>query len=108
VIAHGFYASHCQPSALPPKKQQKPVFELFQLFKAYSNYFYDLYSLLCFRNPVLFWFPLFLQTQQKQVSDLITGGCEPPCGCWDLNSVPLEEQLVLLLPEPSHQPSPSF
>jgi hypothetical protein len=26
------------------------------------------------------------------VSDLITDGCEPPCGCWDLNSGPLEEQ----------------
>jgi hypothetical protein len=25
------------------------------------------------------------------------GGCEPPCGCWDLNSGPLEEQSVLLL-----------
>jgi hypothetical protein len=23
-------------------------------------------------------------------------GCEPPCGCWDLNSGPLEEQSVLL------------
>jgi hypothetical protein len=31
-------------------------------------------------------------------------GCEPPCGCWDLNSRPLEEQSVLLTAEPSHQP----
>jgi hypothetical protein len=23
---------------------------------------------------------------------LITDGCEPPCGCWDLNSGPSEEQ----------------
>jgi hypothetical protein len=38
------------------------------------------------------------------VSDLITGGCEPPCGCWDLNSGPSEEQSVLLPAEPSHQP----
>jgi hypothetical protein len=37
------------------------------------------------------------------VSDLITGGCEPPCGCWDLNSGPLEEQSVLLPAEPSGQ-----
>jgi hypothetical protein len=29
---------------------------------------------------------------QKRASDLITGGCEPPCGCWDLNFGPLEEQ----------------
>jgi hypothetical protein len=29
-----------------------------------------------------------LQTHQKRASGLITGGCEPPCGCWDLNSGP--------------------
>ena len=29
---------------------------------------------------------------------------EPPCGCWDLNSGPLEEQSVFLPTEPSHQP----
>jgi hypothetical protein len=46
----------------------------------------------------------------------VTDGCEPPCGCWDLNSGPLEEQSgdlnsgpleeqsVLLTAEPSHQP----
>jgi hypothetical protein len=32
------------------------------------------------------------------------GGCELPCGCWDLNSGPSEEQSVLLPVEPSHQP----
>ena len=32
------------------------------------------------------------------------GGCEPPCGCWDLNSGPLEELSVLLPAEPPHQP----
>jgi hypothetical protein len=32
------------------------------------------------------------QTLQKRESDLVTDGCEPPCGCWDLNSGPLEEQ----------------
>ena len=31
-------------------------------------------------------------------------GCEPPCGCWDLNLGPSEEQSVLLSAEPSHQP----
>jgi hypothetical protein len=36
---------------------------------------------------------------------LITDGCEPPCGCWYLNSWPLEEQPVLLTAEPSHQPN---
>jgi hypothetical protein len=38
------------------------------------------------------------------MSDLIMDGCEPPCGCWDLNSGPLEEQLVHLTTEPSLQP----
>jgi hypothetical protein len=42
------------------------------------------------------------------VSGLITGGCEPPCGCWDLNSGPSEEQSVLLPTEPSHQPLSVF
>jgi hypothetical protein len=37
------------------------------------------------------------------VSDLITDGCEPPCGYWELNSGPPEEQSVLLNAEPSLQ-----
>jgi hypothetical protein len=44
-----------------------------------------------------------LQTYQKKVSDPITDGCEPPCGCWELNSGPLEEQSVFLTTEPSLQ-----
>jgi hypothetical protein len=34
----------------------------------------------------------------------ITDGCEPPRGCWELNTGPLEEQLVLLTAKPSLQP----
>jgi hypothetical protein len=49
---------------------------------------------------ILFYFILFyiwvhcsdLQAHQKRASDPITDGCEPPCGCKDLNSGPLEEQ----------------
>jgi hypothetical protein len=41
---------------------------------------------------------------QKRASDLIMDGCEPPCGCWDLNLGPSEEQSVLLTTEPSLQP----
>jgi hypothetical protein len=37
-------------------------------------------------------------------SDIVTDGCEPPCGCWELNSGPLEEQSVLLTAEPLLQP----
>ena len=42
---------------------------------------------------------------QKRASDPRTGvmgGCELPCGCWKLNSGPLQEQ-VLLNAEPSFQ-----
>ena len=47
-----------------------------------------------------------LPVGQKRAPDLIIGGCEPPCGCWELNSGPLEEQPVLLTAEPSLQPNP--
>ena len=29
----------------------------------------------------------------------VTDGCDPPCGCWELNPDPLEEQPVLLTAE---------
>jgi hypothetical protein len=48
---------------------------------------------------------LYIRTGQKRESDLIMGGCEPPCGCRDLNSGPSEEQSVLLPANPSRQPS---
>ena len=41
---------------------------------------------------------------QKRARDLITEGCEPPYGCRELNSVPLEEQAMFLTAEPSLQP----
>ena len=44
---------------------------------------------------------------QNKALDPITDGCEPPCGCWELNSGPLEEQSVLLTTELSLQP-PTF
>lgn len=27
----------------------------------------------------------------------VTEGCEPPCGCWELNTGPVEDQTVLLI-----------
>ena len=45
---------------------------------------------------------LFL-THQKRALVPITGGCEPPCGCWELNSAPLKEWSLLLISEPSLQ-----
>ena len=41
---------------------------------------------------------------QKRAPDPITDGCEPICGCWELNSGPMEEQAMLLTSEPSLQP----
>jgi hypothetical protein len=49
-----------------------------------------------------------LQTGQKRASDPITDGYQPPCGCWELNSGPLEEQSVLLTAEPPLQTLRSF
>ena len=43
-------------------------------------------------------------THQKRASDLITDGCEPPCGCWELNSGPQEEQSALLTTASPLQP----
>ena len=45
-----------------------------------------------------------LHTHQKRAYDPIADVCEPPCGCWELNSGPLEEQSMLLTTEPSLQP----
>jgi len=50
--------------------------------------------------PPLFHFFFIMYT----APDPVTDGCEPPCGCWDLNSGPLEEQSVFLTTEPSLQP----
>jgi hypothetical protein len=40
----------------------------------------------------------------KRALDPITDGCEPPSGCRELNSEPLEEQPVPLTTEPSLHP----
>jgi hypothetical protein len=45
-----------------------------------------------------------LSACQKRASGLIIDGYEPPYGCWELNSEPLEEQPVLLTSKPSLQP----
>jgi hypothetical protein len=43
-------------------------------------------------------------TCQKRASDPSIDGFEPLCGCWELNSGPLEEQIVLLTTESSFSP----
>ncbi|KAM7325843.1 hypothetical protein ACRRTK_014321 [Alexandromys fortis] len=63
------------------------------------------------REPLFFLFIYYvcnilsvcIPSGQKRAPDLITDGCEPPCGCWELNSGPLEETTMLLTTEPSLQ-----
>jgi hypothetical protein len=43
-------------------------------------------------------------THLKRALDPITDGCEPPCGCSELNSGLLEEQSLFLNAEPFLQP----
>ncbi|ERE86056.1 histone deacetylase 2-like protein [Cricetulus griseus] len=45
-----------------------------------------MYTVLC----------LHARRRHQKAPDLTTDGCEPPCGYWELNSGPLEEQPVLL------------
>ena len=58
-------------------------------------FFQNLLIYLCYVNTL----PL-----SSRALDLMTDGCEPPYGCWELNSGPLEEQSVLLTSEPFLQP----
>ena len=46
-----------------------------------------------------------MPARQERAPNLITDGCESPCGCWELNLGPLEGQPVLLTSEPPLQPS---
>lgn len=46
-----------------------------------------------------------MPTGQKRAPGLSIDGCEPPCGHWELNSGPPEEQAALLTPKPSLQPA---
>ena len=50
------------------------------------------YTVAVFRHP------------RKGCQVSLQDGCEPPCGSWDLNSGPSEDQSVLLTDKPSLQP----
>ncbi|KAL6074356.1 hypothetical protein STEG23_012106, partial [Scotinomys teguina] len=45
-----------------------------------------------------------LRSSKRSPGTGVTDSCELPCGFWDLNPGPLEEQPVLLTAEPSLQP----
>jgi hypothetical protein len=63
-------------------------FSFFFFFKIYLFYVYE-HAVAVFRHT------------RRGHQILLQGGCESPCGCWELNSGPLEEQSVLLTTEPS-------
>lgn len=50
------------------------------------------------------WYPWKLGEGVGPSGTGVTDGYEPPCGCWELNLGPLEEQPVLVTIELSHQP----
>jgi hypothetical protein len=64
------------------------------------SYFLKFLFILC-----LWVYCCCLQTHQKRVLDPISDDCEPPCGCWELNSGTLEVSYepVLLTCESSLQ-----
>jgi hypothetical protein len=53
---------------------------------------------------------LFIVISKYTIGDIICTrrGHQPPCGCWDLNSRPSEEQSVFLPAEPSILPAQAF
>jgi hypothetical protein len=59
--------------------------------KAYSLYLKKKKDLFM-RMSALF---ACMPARQKRTSDPIINGFELPCGCWELNSGPVEEQQVL-------------
>jgi hypothetical protein len=55
-----------------------PVDFLFFLFFFFKDLFHE--------------YTATIMTDLKRASDPITDGCEPPCGCWELNSGPLSRE----------------
>jgi hypothetical protein len=76
------------PSLLPSPLTQ-------QLVVGFTHTIYYDYYLL---------FYVYEYTRHTRRRNPITDGCEPPCGCWELNSGPLGEHSVLITAEPSLQP----
>jgi hypothetical protein len=69
------------------KKKEKGRNDVFIIFEGSLMYYCMYMSTLSACMPAY----------QKRASDPIISGCEPQCGCWEMNSEPLEEQPVLSL-----------
>jgi hypothetical protein len=74
----------CEPSRMSWEPNLDPLEEQSVFF--FSQRFISLFHVCDYTVAV------FRQTHQKRALDPITDGSEPPCGCWELNSGPLEEQ----------------
>ena len=59
-------------------------------YKSESSFFFSFLKiyLLFIKYSVLH---AHMPAHQKRTVDLTSGGCELPCGCWELNSGPLVE-----------------
>ena len=69
---------------------------VYSLFAYFLKRFYLFYVYDCFVC-------MFICTSEETIRShgtTVIDSCEPPCGCWELNSWPLEEQPVLLTSEP--------
>ena len=56
----------------------------------------------------VFWCFICMYVFVQMFGPEVTDSCELPCGCWELNLCPLEEQSVLLTTEPGLQPRDSY
>ena len=76
---------------------------LFDLWSSSGFLFFKIYLfIMCVYTVAVF------RHSRRGHQIFVTDGREPPCGCWDLNSGSLEEQSVLLVTEPSLQPTKTF
>jgi hypothetical protein len=94
--AHHQRTQHPHPQPSPNHPHASGCFG-FAFFEVFFFFFFFRFIHFMYVNT------LTLQIHQKRASDPISDGCEPPCGCWNLNSEPLEEQSVFLTTEPSLQ-----
>ena len=50
------------------------------------------------------WCPWITEEDIEFSGTRVTDGCKSPCGCWDWNAGPLEEETFFLITEVSLQP----
>jgi hypothetical protein len=66
----------------------------------FFNYVLDVFCFLCVSvSACVYMEHTVLQSPEKGIGFPGWYGCEPPCGCWELNPGPLQEQQVLLTAE---------